>query len=483
MRILRSIITFLLLIIPVSGAVADRPPNIVIILADDLGYGDLKCYNPASAIPTPVLDHLASEGLRMTDVHSPSSVCTPTRYGLLTGRYAWRTRLKKSVLDGYSPLLIEQGRPTIASLLKSKGYYTAGFGKWHLGLGEALRTDYSKPLTPGPNSVGFDYFFGIPASLDMPPYLFFENTSVPVPATETIASSEMRRRGGNGYWRAGPISPGFRHEDVLPVLTSRVLDFIGKQSAEKPFFLYFALNAPHTPWMPTKEFLGKSKAGYYGDFVAQVDWTAGQVLAALKRKGLDRNTLVIFTSDNGAHWLPSDIEKWGHQANQGLRGQKADIWEGGHRIPFIVRWPGKIMPGKVSNALMCLTDILASVSAAAGLQLPDDSAEDSFNLLPVWLSHRGGVPGRTSIIHHSNDGTFAIREGKWKLEMALGSHGFSVPVDIQPGADGIKGQLYDLSRDPLEKDNLWLQRPDIVKSLTSKLMQIQDSGRSAPKRR
>ncbi len=375
-------------------------PNIVFILADDMGYGDLRSYNAQSKIPTPNMDALASEGMRFTDAHTPSSVCTPTRYGLLTGRYAWRTRLKSGVLWGYDPLLIEPGRMTIASLLKGHGYATAGIGKWHLGLGNESKTDYSKLLRPGPNSVGFDYFFGIPASLDMTPYVFVENEGLVEAPTSTIGDSEMRRKGGGGFWRGGPIAPSFKHEDVLPKITEKAVSFILQQSSAKPFFLYFPLTAPHTPWMPTPGFRGLSGADYYGDFVAQVDASVGQVMRALEAAKLADNTLVILTSDNGAHWLPEDIEKWGHRANDGLRGQKADIWEGGHRVPFIARWPKKIKAGSTSNETICLTDMMATFAAILGQQLPINAGEDSFNILPALLDQKLNQPFREGFVLH-----------------------------------------------------------------------------------
>jgi arylsulfatase A-like enzyme len=455
-----------------------RQPNIVIILADDLGYGDLRSYNADSRIPTPHLDRLAAAGMRFTDAHSPSGVCTPTRYGLLTGRYAWRTTLKRSVLNGYSPLLIEPGRMTVASLVKPRGYATAAIGKWHLGLGTAEPADFSQRLEPGPNRVGFDYFFGIPASLDMPPYVFVEDTAVTAAPTGTIASSEMRRRGGNGYWREGAIAPGFTHEGVLPTLTEKAVSFIGRQSPGKPFLLYLPLTAPHTPWMPTAEFRGKSGADYYGDFVVQVDATVGQVLGALVRANLGDNTLVIFTSDNGAHWLPTDIEQWRHRANGRWRGQKADIWEGGHRIPFIARWPGKVSAGTTRNDLVCLTDLFATVAAIVDVPVPPDAAEDSFNLLPALLGRTLQAPIREAIVHHANDGTFAIRQGPWKLALALGSRGFSDPREIVPKPGEAEGQLYNLEDDPGEQRNLWLQNPQIVARLTALLKKYQNEGRS-----
>jgi arylsulfatase A-like enzyme len=468
----------LVVFISTKLALADSKLNIILILADDLGYGDLGAYNPSSKIPTPHLNQLAAQGMRFTDAHSPSSVCTPTRYGLLTGRYAWRTKLKQGVLDGYSPFLIEKDRVTLASLLRRQGYRTAGVGKWHLGLGDAERTDYSQPLRPGPNAAGFDEFFGIPASLDMPPYLFFENERVVEAPSASIAASEMRRKGGGGFWRAGAIAPTFKHEAVLPALTEKAVAFIEQQSAENPFFLYLPLTAPHTPWMPTAEFRGRTGVDYYGDFTAQVDDTAGRVLKALDESGLAGNTLVVFTSDNGAHWLPEDVAKWGHRANGNLRGQKADIWEGGHRIPLIVRWPGNIKTGSRSDQLVCLTDLMATIAALTGTALLEDAGEDSLDFSSVLLGRKPGTPLRDTIVHHSADGTFAVRQGQWKLAMALGSRGFSLPKDLVPKAGEAEGQLYNLRDDPQEQHNLWLREPKMVARLKALLEKLKADGHS-----
>jgi arylsulfatase A len=464
-----------------SRAEPPRRPNIVYILADDLGYGDPGCYNKESKIPTPNIDRLAGQGMRFTDAHTPSSLCTPTRYGLLTGRYCWRTSLKRSVLNGYSPLLIEPGRMTVASLLKQQDYATGCIGKWHLGLGNDKETDFSKVLKPGPTTVGFDYFFGIPASLDMPPYVFVENDKVTEAPTAKIEASEMRRKGGNGFWRAGAIAPGFKHADVLPKLTEKAVAFIGKQLRDKPFFLYVPLNAPHTPWLPTREFEGKSATGPYGDFVAQVDDTLGRMMKALDDAKLADDTLLIFTSDNGAHWLPEDIEKWKHRANDGLRGQKSDIWDGGHRVPFVARWPGKIAAGSTSKELVCHTDLLATAAAIVGAKLPADAGEDSFDILPVLLGKKLERPIHEALVHHSGDGTFGIRQGPWKLATALGSHGFSIPRDIKPKPGEAQGQLYNLDDDFDEKDNLWLKKPEVVKRLTEVLEKYKSDGRSRGK--
>jgi arylsulfatase A-like enzyme len=464
----------------------DRLPHIVFILADDLGIGDLGCYNRDSKIPTPNLDRLAQQGVRLTDAHTPSGVCTPTRYGLLTGRYAWRTRLKRGVLVGDSPNLIEPGRLTVARLLQRHGYATACVGKWHLGLGDTERTDYTQPLRPGPLDFGFDYFFGIPASLDMAPYVFVENDRATEPPTETIAASKSQREGGQGFWRGGGIAPGFKHEDVLPEITEKALAFIERQAnaaAPRPFFLYFPLTGPHTPWMPIAEFRGKSQAGPYGDFVAQVDWTVGKIMKALDRLKLAERTLLIFTSDNGGHWLASDIEQFGHRSNLHYRGQKGDIFEGGHRVPFLARWPGRIKPGSTSDALMGLTDFMATAAAIVGATLPDNAAEDSFNAWPALLGQKAGAQARDSFIHHSSDGMFAIRQGKWKFVRGLGSGGFTPPKTLEPKPGEAGGQLYDLVEDPSEQKNRYLEQPEEAKRLSALLEKQIQEGRSRPSER
>jgi arylsulfatase A-like enzyme len=457
---------------------AVRRPNIVLILADDLGWGDPRCYNPASRIPTPNIDRLAAAGVRFTDAHSPSSVCSPTRYGLLTGRYAWRTRLTKGVLDGYSPALIEPKRLTLASLLAQHGYRTACVGKWHLGLGDAAKADYSGPLVPGPNAAGFDASLILPASLDMPPYVLVENDRPTRAPGEHIAASTMRRYGGGGFWREGAIAPGFRHEDVLPTLTERAVGFIQQQSGSHPFFLYFPLTGPHTPWMPTPEFRGRTKAGYYGDFVVQVDAAVGAVLDALDDRGLSNDTLVIFTSDNGAHWLPEDVRQWEHRANAHWRGQKADLWEGGHRVPFVVRWPGVVARGRTCDETICLTDVLATVAEILGAELPTDAGEDSISILPLLTARPAIQPRRDATVHHSADGTFAIRQGPWKLATRLGSHGFSEPRHVESVPGGPQGQLYHLGDDPAESHNRWLEEPQTVERLSQLLIRYQQTGRS-----
>jgi len=465
-----------------AAAAAPRPvapsPNILYILADDMGWGDLGCYNAQSKIPTPNLDRLASQGVRFTDMHSPSSVCTPTRYGILTGRYAWRSALKRGVLQGDSPNLIEPGRLTAASLLKSRDYATAAIGKWHLGLGADPKTDYFRPFHPCPTDHGFDSFFGIPASLDMAPYVWVQNDHTVEPPTSQTPGDQGLGGSRGLFYRGGSIAPSFKIDEVLPTLASKARHFIQAQNTAKRFFLYLPLTAPHTPWAPTREFQGRTKALPYGDFVAQVDHCAGQILQTLEDVRLAQNTLVIFTSDNGGYWNPGDIESTGHSSNGPWRGMKADIYEGGHRIPFMARWPGRIKPGTVSDQLGCLTDLCATAAELSGAALKRDSAEDSFSLVPAFLGTKPVTPVRDAVVHHSSQGLFAIRKGPWKLALGRGSGGFTKPVAIDPQPGEPLGELYNLADDPAETRNLWSGKQDVVKSLTALLDQYQRDGRS-----
>lgn len=470
-------------------------PNIVYILADDMGYGDLSSLNPDSGIQTPFMDKIVNQGIHFTDAHSNSSVCTPTRYGILTGRYAWRSRLKEGVLWGYDPLLIEEDRVTVASFLKKNGYNTACIGKWHLGLGWQPKdstkqiekyewgrvfeegadsnVDFSLPVS-GPNELGFDYSYIIPASLDMTPYLYLENgKAVELPTAYTEGKSQDKD-GRGVIWRPGEVSPNFDFYNVLGHITNKSIDFINKQKEqEKPFFLYFPLTAPHTPWLPTDAVKGKSEAGRYGDFVSLVDNTVGQVMEALEKCGKAENTLVIVTSDNGSHWTPEDKEKYAHRANFIFRGQKADIYEGGHHIPFIAQWPGKIKAGTNSNQVMCTTDLLATVSGIVGKSLTGEDGEDSFNMLPAFVGN-AKEQIRDYTIHHSLNGFFSIRKGKWKLTTSLGSGGFSSPAEVTPEKGEASGSLYDMEKDINETENLYYEFPEVVKELKNVLYEVRN---------
>jgi len=469
------------------GAVEDAPkdevdkPNIIFIMADDLGFGDLGCYG-ATQIPTPIIDQLAADGMRFTDAHSPASVCTPTRYGVLTGRYCWRTQLKKGVLNGYSPLLIEPGRMTVASLLKKAGYATACVGKWHLGLGNREKVDFSQSLRPGPLEVGFDYFFGIPASLDMPPYCFIENDRL-------VGELSVEKDPYNTLQREGLMTPGWKDEEVGPTLTSKSIAFIDEH-ADQPFFLYLPYQAPHTPCTPPDFIKGRSTAGVRGDMVTELDWMVGEILAALDKHQLRDKTLLIVTSDNGAlttgpaRWSDEppenhDVAHNGHLPNGELRGQKADIYEGGHRVPFIAYWPGKISAGQVNSNLVGLIDLMATCAELVGANLPDNAGEDSLSMIPHLLQQDGVQ--REAIIHHTGS-HFAVRKGPWKAITGLGSGGFTAPSIVEPQLGGPSGQLYDLEADLSEKENLWSEHPEIVKELLDRLKTYQEAGYSRPRK-
>jgi arylsulfatase A len=484
-----------------THSVAAEPakrPNIVLILCDDLGTGDVACLNPSGKISTPNIDRLAAEGMIFTDASSPSSVCSPTRYGIMTGRYAWRSRLKRGVLGGLSPRLIEPDRMTIANLLKDNGYHTACIGKWHLGMDwqlepgktvtelgiepreQVFNVRYAEPIRNGPNSVGFDYYFGIAASLDMVPYTFIENDRVAAGPTEDRDFVMMV--GKQNRTRKGPAAPGFEAENVLPELTKQAVGYIGERAKTgSPFFLYLPFTSPHTPTIPTKEWLGKSKLNAYGDFVMATDAAVGAVLDALKTHGLEKDTLVIFTSDNGCSPqadFPA-LAKLGHNPNHHFRGHKADIFEGGHRVPFIVRYPGRAKPGSRTNRLICLTDIYATCAAIIGAKVPEHAAEDSFGFTSVW-GDATDAPTRESMVVQSVDGSFAIRDGKWKLCLCAGSGGWSAPKPGKAEAGLPDVQLYDLKADIGEKTNLHNRHPEIVEKLTKELQKIVANGRSTP---
>ena len=456
-----------------SGGTIEMP-NFIVIMADDMGYGDPGSYNPDSKIPTPHMDSLAAQGMRFTDAHSPSAVCTPTRYALLTGRYAWRLPdLKSGVTQGYSSLVMDTTRATIASVLRDHGYTTAAIGKWHLGLGSSDTTDYAQPLYPGPRAIGFDHFYGIPASLDMPPYVWVVNESLEEPPTANGDGPVECCTGP--FWRSGAMAPSFNHTEVQPIISQSASDYIMERGEDgKPFFLYVPLAAPHTPWLPIEEFEGVSDAGEYGDFTAQVDAIVGVVMEALDATGLAENTILIMTSDNGAYWPDDFIERFDHLANHTWRGMKADIHEGGHRIPFIVRWPGKIAPGSVTDQLAVHTDIFATLVEAAGAALPTDAAEDSFSHLPVLLGDATSTD-RTNAVHQSIHGMMALRQGPWKYIEGQGSGGFT-RVEIMEYDP--PGQLYNLSVDPAESVNLFNEESERANALQATLDSLRDAGSS-----
>ena len=457
-------------------------PNIIFILADDLGYGDISCFNENSKIKTPFIDKLASEGVMFTDAHTSSSVCTPTRYGILTGRYNWRSTLKQGVLSGYSKALISKDRTTIAGFLKENGYKTAGIGKWHLGWDWAnidagnKKVDYSKKVENSPTTRGFDYFFGFCGSLDMPPYVWIENdmpTMVPTKETED--------KGNQSWWRKGLTSDDFSHEQVLPDITKKTVNFINKNAnGDKPFFIYMPLPAPHTPILPTKEFQGKSGLDNpYGDFVIMVDWVVGEVKRALEKQGIAENTVLIFTSDNGCSPQADydQLETKGHDPSYLFRGHKADIFEGGHRVPYVVSWPAKVKPGKTGQ-LLCTTDLFATVADIIGIDYADNIAEDSYSFLSA-LKLKTKSKVRESIVHHSINGSFAYRKGDWKVIFCPGSGGWSAPKPKSKGIEKLpEVQLYNLADDIAEENNLQDEQSSIVEKYRKELSRIVTDGRS-----
>jgi len=496
---------FLLFVLFITSLEAARisdisEPNVVVILCDDLGYGDVSANNSESRIQTPNMDRIASEGVRFRDAHASSSVCSPSRYALLTGRYNWRSRLQHDVLGGLSPYLIEPGRETIASLLKAKGYHTACVGKWHLGLDwvkvpgkqvtelmietpdQVYNVDYSKPFARGPLTAGFDWYFGISGSLDMVPYTFLENdrvTVLPVPCNRTFP---LHPGVFKPTTRKGPVAPGFEAEHVLPELTRQAVRYIEDRSrSNQPFFLYLPFASPHTPIAPTKEWIGKSGLNLYADFVLETDWAVGEVLAALDRTGNASNTMVIFTSDNGCSPLAdiNTLADKGHAVSGPLRGDKADIFDGGHRIPFFVRWPAKVRPA-VSDQLLCLTDVFATCAEIVGAPVAPNAGEDSFSFLSVLLGK--GASARDVIVHHSINGVFAIREGVWKLALCPGSGGWSAPRDVEALKKGLpETQLYKIGGDDIaEANNVYREHPELVRKMERQLQGIVDNGRSTP---
>ena len=451
---------------------AARAPNLVYILCDDLGYGDVHYLNPdRGKIPTPNMDRLGAQGMAFTDCHASSSVCTPSRYSILTGRYCWRTRLQKYVLDGDSPPLIAPDRLTVATLLKRHGYATAAIGKWHLGMTFG-HDRYVDRIVDGPTHHGFDAYFGISASLDMPPFVFIENDRF----TETPTVTKK-------WIRTGPAAKDFEAIDVLPTLTRKAVEYIAARGADKkPFFLYLPLNSPHTPIVPTPQWQGKSGLGSYGDFVMETDDSLGQVLRAIDAAGLRDNTLVMFTSDNGCSPMAGipDLERQGHYPSAQFRGYKADIWDGGHRIPLLVRWPGKVKPASYCDQLVCLSDLLATCGDLQGDKLPDNAGEDSASLLPALLG-LGKAPPHEAIVHHSINGLFAIRRGHWKLELCPGSGGWGKPGDDQARKQGLPPmQLYNMHDDVGEKVNLQGENAKIVADLSQLLGKYIADGRSTP---
>ena len=466
-------------------------PNIIYILADDMGYGDMGCNNPGSKIPTPNLDRLASQGMRFTDAHAGSSVCTPSRYALLTGRYAWRTRLKAGVLWPWDPSMIEPDRLTVAELLRQNGYRTACVGKWHLGWdwqtldGEpadkgigygvydaehrhalGANIDYTKPVRGGPIDRGFDTYFGEDVP-NFPPYSWFEQ--------DRLLAQPTEEKPDDMFGCPGLMAPEWDLEAVMPEITRRAVQCI-EEAGEQPLFLYFPLTAPHTPIVPTSEFRGTSGAGAYGDYVCEVDWCVGQAMDALERKGIADDTLLIFTSDNGPENSAYErIREHTHYSMAHLRGLKRDTWEGGHRVPFIARWPGVTPPGSECDRLTMLGDFMATCADMLETDLPDGAGEDSASALPLLRGEAESLC-RDFVVHHSCAGRFAIRKGDW------------VFIDHPSGDDNrepdwfkaergyvdhdFPGELFNVADDIAERQNLYGEHPEIVEELSTLLARV-----------
>ena len=473
-----------------------KQPNIIYILADDLGYGDISAFNSEGKIRTPHIDKLAQEGMMFTDAHSPSAVCSPTRYGIITGRYSWRSALKSGVLTGKSKALIPQSRTTIASMLQKGGYHTAFIGKWHLGWDWTLKDstnfggegwnqedfdtiDFTKPVTNTPYDLGFDYAYGHSGSLDMAPYVYVENGKITAEVDQITENTKKY-----SWWRKGPTAADFVHDDVTPNFFRKAMDYVKERSKEeKPFFMYLALPSPHTPILPTEEWKGRSGLNPYGDFVVMIDDYVGELLKVVEEQGLTENTIIIFTSDNGCSPEANFklLGEHGHDPSLIYRGHKADIYEGGHRVPFIVKWPGKIQPNSISDQTICHTDLMATCADIAAIDLVENEAEDSFSLLPLFDNDVTTIYGREATVHHSINGSFAIRKDNYKLIFCPGSGGWSYP---KPGTDDMATlpiyQLFDLKVDPSEENNLFEMHPEKVAELKSLMASYIKNGRSTP---
>jgi arylsulfatase A len=485
-------------------------PNILFILADDLGYGDVGCYNPESKVPTPHLDRMASQGMLFTDAHSPSTVCTPTRYSILTGRMAFRTGMRGVFTGAGGPCMIEEGRLTLGGMLQGRGYETALFGKWHVGMTffdkdgkpinknglEAVRRiDYSRAMPDAPIHRGFDHFFG---SVCCPTtdwlYAFIDGDRIPVPPTGIIDRGPLPKHAYSRDNRPGMIAPGYSMEEIDLQFLDKSLAFLdehARKKEKKPFFLFHSTQAVHLPSFPADAFKGKTKAGPHGDFIFQLDHVVGELLKALDKHKFADNTLVIFTSDNGPE-VPTILamrRDHKHDGARPWRGVKRDQWEGGHRVPFIARWPGRIKANSRSDQVLCLTDMMATFAALTGAKIPAKDAEDSVNMLPALLGEDKGKPIRQYTLHQTISLALAIRRGPWKYLDHKGSGGNNYG---RPGTWGMKqyalpekapdapGQLYNLESDPGEATNLYFKNPEIVRELKGKLEEFKKSGRSAP---
>lgn len=488
-----------------QSASSQNRPNILLILADDMGYGDVNFLNENSKIPTPNIDRIGREGRYFTDAHSPSALCTPTRYGVLAGQYCWRTRITRGVCWGYSKHLIAPERMTVASLLQSQGYNTACVGKWHLGMDMQTRQggiirdahaavdtrdykadiDWNAPILNGPTAVGFDHFYGISASLDMHPYIWIEDDHFVGECTTTQDLLFITRdyRPERYTDNTGPAHRDFIAEEVMPIITKRTVDWIERQTQDTPFFMCMSLTAPHIPIVPSEPYRGLSELGPYGDFCIEVDDSVGKVLNALDQNGLADNTLVIFTADNGcAPYIGvEEMNEKGHFPSYVFRGYKSDIFEGGHRIPFLARWPDQIESGTRSDETICLTDMLKTCASINGVDVPSNAGEDSYDILPALVGEQFTAPIREATVSTAGNGTFSIRQGRWKLDLTGSTGGYGNISQEEVAAQGLPLiQLYDLENDIGETNNVYAEYPDVVNRLNALLESYKVRGRSTP---
>lgn len=486
-------------------------PNVIIINTDDLGFGDLSCYG-ATKVHTPNIDKLAQDGMRFTDAHSASAVCTPSRYALLTGEYPFRKDGLSSPVFLKSPLIIDTANVTIADIMKKAGYATACIGKWHLGFGDINPTDWNKKLSPGPLELGFDYYFGVPVVNSNPPFVYVENHHVlglsledPFEYGKTAFTKVYPEKAKlNQIGGAEAAHALYQDEKVGTTLKNRAVQWIREQG-NKPFFLYFATTNIHHPFTPAPRFIGTSEAGIYGDFIHELDWIVGEVLNVLKEQGVEDNTIVLFTSDNGGMLNQGGQQAWelGHHMNRDFLGFKFDAWEGGHRIPFIVKWPGVVKRESTSDALICNVDIFSTLCSLVGFPEMKKEAKDSYDILPLLTGKTEKAIREELIISPWKQSHIALRKGKWIYIGAKGGGGFTTPnvgshtfggagafnFTNQVNSDIVDGkikqnapeeQLYDLEKDPFQSNNLYYDFPDIVNEMRKRVAELLNSQRTAP---